>query len=105
MNYIYLDYKDSQSYKRCSKLEEILNNSNKGKKESYVQQINSTDSSLIQLTDLLTGWVCYNANRKTTSNAKSELIRIIETELKIDIFLTTSVTTVNKFDILNWRPN
>lgn len=106
-NYIYLDYKDSQSYQRCAKLEEILNNTNKNTpKKSFVNQINSTESNLIQLTDLLTGLVCYNANRRKSNPAKCELISILNTKLGIDLLSTTSFNDDNiKFDILNWRSN
>lgn len=105
LNYIYLDYKDSQSHKRCTKLEDVLNNDNlRTKKKIYVSQINSTESCLIQLTDLLTGLVCYNANGKTTNPAKLELIKTLTTVLGYNLFMTTPPADDVKFDILNWRP-
>lgn len=102
-NHIYLDYKDSRSYIRCAEIQEYLGNDHITRmKKNTVQQIDSKESNLMQVTDLLTGLVCYNANGITSNKAKCQLIDMLKSGTKLDLFSTTKNST--KFDILNWRP-
>ena len=105
-NYIYLDYKDTSSHKRCEYLNQVINNSfnfliRQGDSEFHIQQINSKESNILQLTDLLIGLVCYKAKGLTTSQSKIELIHLLESNLDISLFETNRN---QKFNILNWRP-
>ena len=71
-------------------------------KKNTVQQINSKESNLIQITDLLIGLFCYNANEKTSNEAKLQLVNMLKQSSKLDLISTTNNAT--KIDILNWRP-
>lgn len=102
-NHIYLDYKDSRSYLRCAEIQEYLSNDHITRmKKNTVQQINSKESSLIQITDLLIGLFCYNANKKNTNEAKLQLVNLLKQRTKLD--LTSTTNNASKIDILNWRP-
>lgn len=102
-NHIYLDYKDSRSYLRCAEIQEFLGNDHVTRmKKNTVQQINSKESNLIQITDLLIGLFCYNANGKTSNEAKLQLVNMLKQSSKLDLISTTNNAT--KIDILNWRP-
>ncbi len=102
-NHIYLDYKDSRSYLRCAEIQEFLGNDHITKmKKNTVQQMDSKESNLMQMTDLLIGLVCYNANHKTANKTKRQLIDMLKKGTGLDLFQTTTYAT--KFDILNWRP-
>lgn len=102
-NHIYLDYKDSRSYLRCAEIQDFLGNDRITRmKKNTVQQIDSKESNLMQIADLITGLVCYNANGKTTNKAKCQLIDALKKGTGLDLFQTT--TNAIKFDILNWRP-
>lgn len=106
-NYIYLDYKDCHGGKRCAKIEEIVRRDHiTNMKKITVQQINSKESDIIQLSDLLVGLTCYNACGKTGNQTKLQLIKTLKQRLHCDMFTTTdaSITKLQKFNILNWRP-
>ena len=105
-NYIYLDYKDTSSHKRCEYLNNVMNNAfhhliREGDTEFHIQQIDSKESNILQLTDLLIGLVCYNAKGIKSSPAKLELINLLENELNFSLFETNRNP---KFNILKWRP-
>lgn len=102
-NHIFLDYKDSRSYLRCAEIQEFLGNDHITRmKKNTVQQINSKESNLIQMTDLLIGLFCYNANGKTSNKAKLHLVRLLKKKTQLDLISTTNNAT--QIDILNWRP-
>lgn len=102
-NHIYLDYKDSRSYLRCAEIQEFLGTDHITRmKNNTVQQIDSKESNLMQITDLLIGLFCYNANGKTSNQAKLQLIQMLKRKAKLDLVNTTNNAT--KIDILNWRP-
>lgn len=106
-NHIFLDYKDSKSYIRCAEIEDFLSRDHiTNMKSITVHQMNSKESELIQMTDLLIGLICYNANEKTSNKAKLNLINIMKRETNLDLFSTThnSPRSTPKIDILNWRP-
>lgn len=105
-NYIYLDYKDSQGGRRCAEIEDIVHHDHiTNMKNITVQQINSRESAIIQLSDLLVGLTCYNACGKDGNQTKLHLISILKQILHSDLFTTTDASaTLQKFNILNWRP-
>lgn len=105
-NHIYLDYKDRRGNLRCAEIKEIMSRDHiTSMKSITVQQMNSKESNLIQMTDLLIGLICYNANEKKLSKAKLELIDVLKQSTGLDLFSTTFNSDYNnKIDILNWRP-
>ena len=102
-NYIYLDYKDSSSYERCKYLNKVLNNNfiRNHNLKLFVQQIDSKESNLLQLSDLLIGLICYNAKGLDTNKAKLKLIDILKSRLGISLFYTNSNIKLN---IFKWSP-
>lgn len=101
-NCIYLDYKDSQSYKKSQVLSEILSTKLRlCDLNVKVQPINSSESNILQLADLLIGLTCYNARELHSNSTKLELIQIIKDNLNIDMVNTNFI---DKFNILKWRP-
>lgn len=104
-NNIYIDYKDTMSHHKGKIVEECLRNAKRIPSvfKFKVQPINSTESSILQLSDLLTGLVGYNARQLTSSKAKLDLIDYLENSIGYSL----NVTTYNdcKIDVLKWRPN
>lgn len=83
-NYIYLDIKDSKGGKKIRKLQQHLENGPHAFDSQYianVQIINSKESELLQLADLLIGAISYVnrnlASKKDSSQAKKQLTDII----------------------------
>ena len=96
-NHIYLDYKDSQSSMRCAEIEQFLSNDRITKMKTItVKQINSKESNLMQLSDLIIGLTCYNASGKTDNHTKLKLIQLLKEQLDIDLISTTN--NAKKFD-------
>lgn len=106
-NYIYTDYKDSMSYEKSQKVASYLNNEWSLRQHNYkfsAQPINSKESNILQLADLLIGLTTYNARGLTSSSIKRELIDYIEKQSQVSLLVTTPTTKCGKIDILNWRP-
>lgn len=83
-NYIYLDIKDTKSSRKIKRLKEILANGLFDfdmKCIKNVQSINSKESELLQLADILIGSVSYlnrgECNKIGHSNSKAKLITLI----------------------------
>lgn len=106
-NYIYIDYKDTMSHRKGKVVEKCLRN--KGEippgYQFSVQPINSIESSILQLSDLLIGLVGYKARQLLGSKSKLDLIRYLETVLEYPIDQTTPYGKDCKIDVLKWRPN
>lgn len=101
-NTIYMDYIGDSSGRKCSKLSEILYNSNHHNKMYNVIPINSKSSNILQLADLLIGLTCYSFKGLTSSPAKLTLID----KIKKHVGITLQDTNYSeKFNILDWRPN
>lgn len=102
-NNIYLDFKDNSSYYHSQKVKKYLNLTKKYHDSDIrfkAQPINSKDSYLMQLSDLIIGLVTY-ANRGLNTNiAKLTLISRLENELNIKL---TATNYDLKFNILKWR--
>jgi hypothetical protein len=97
--WIYLDFKKNKQSDRLQTLEKVLNNAT----FSYikdVQAIESKESLLIQLADILIGAVGYKYNGYYTSDAKLKLIEKIEDHLGHPIQKTyKSARKYNIFEI------
>lgn len=105
INYIYIDYKDSMSYEKSQRVTQCLNNNHKmpPNYSFFAQPINSKESNILQLADLLIGLTSYNARGISSSKSKRDLIDCIEKNTGISMFDTTPYNINGKIDILNWR--
>lgn len=79
--HIYLDIKDTKSKTKIAKLQEVLSNSRytiSRRTISNIQVIRSNEVAIMQIVDILIGAVGYKLRGLNQSNAKLELIRLIE---------------------------
>ena len=92
---IYTDYKTNRKNDRLKDLKLILNNKvHCSTTVSLIQAINSKESLLLQLEDVLMGVVAYKYNYGVhgKAKAKNELIKVVEDKLK------KSITDNNKYE-------
>jgi hypothetical protein len=104
-NFVYLDYKDTQSRAKIGKLEEVLANKKRDFTRRFVKRveaIRSHDSELLQLADVLIGAVNY-ANRKLTSSpAKLKVVSLVKARSRASLLVSTR-QGARKFDVFHWR--
>ncbi len=93
---IFLDYKKNKQHDRLSTLRTILNRASMADVVN-VQAIESKQSSLIQLVDVLMGAVGYKFNEYDTSDAKLAVINRIEE--RIGHVLQPTLKNQSKFNI------
>lgn len=96
---IFLDHKINANKDRVNELGKILQNSNINANVKYAQAIHSHESVAIQLADILTGIVFAKFNKNTTSQAKLELIELVEKHLCKEIQETRRFE--EKFNVFN----
>ncbi len=82
--WIYLDYKKNKVSDRLKVLKRVLNNSASGTIED-VQAIDSKQSLIIQMSDVLIGAIGYKYNGYSSSDAKLSLINLIENDFDCQI--------------------
>ncbi|MCF7920528.1 MAG: DUF3800 domain-containing protein [Candidatus Cloacimonetes bacterium] len=103
---IFTDIKTNRRKNRINELEQVLKNSHILSSIESVQAINSKESSLLQMADVLLGAVSANFNQTLTPNsAKRELIAYIEELLQHDICATNlreRKFNVFKINLKNW---
>ena len=100
-NNIFIDYKDRHSYKNCKRIEEYLNKHFKRNGINvHIQPMDSTESKLMQLTDLFIGLVAYKNKNLWQNEAKINLANLIEQYFKIDF---TQTNYNNRFNIFHWQ--
>lgn len=106
--YMFYDEKDKYTTYRMNKVKDIIINK-LGKNEHFdfkIKQINSKESELMQLLDVVMGAVGYK-NRgfldKEKGYAKKEIVKYIEKIFNQNISLTTSKFEP-KFNIFIWEP-
>jgi hypothetical protein len=104
-NYIYLDIKDTKGARKVRKLREVLSNDIYDfNMESIknVQNINSKESEILQLADILIGAISYlnrNENEKSNfSNSKMKLIELISNKSGYNLKKTTFLSE-EKFNL------
>lgn len=105
-NYIYLDIKDTQGAYKVRKLQEVLCNKFRDFNQEIIrriQQIRSEESQILQLADLLIGAVSYCNRELNTSNAKVELVRLIQERSGYSLRETTYYLEP-KLNLLVWEP-
>lgn len=101
---IYLDYKDTWSNFRTKKLVDYLDNTASYDHHQFqAQPIRSTESVLMQLTDLLIGAVAYANNSGGDSGAKAEIVKLIEEKSGQKLTQQTPFG-IDKVNIFNWEP-
>lgn len=101
---IFLDYKDTWSNFRSQKLASFLGNKIDFHDRSFTAQpIRSSESTPMQLADLLIGAVAYAANETRPKGPKAELVQKIES-LSGQKLNQQSPFGVDKFNIFIWHP-
>ncbi|MCH9852761.1 MAG: DUF3800 domain-containing protein [Alphaproteobacteria bacterium] len=100
---IYLDLKEKKiGGQRVAKLKKIL--SHHTPYINSIQCIDSKESELIQMADIFCGALSYHNNKRDTSDAKLELIKLIA-DLSAQSLNKTSNYNEQKFNIFKWQAN
>ncbi|GIN71112.1 hypothetical protein J14TS2_15870 [Bacillus sp. J14TS2] len=106
---IFIDIKDTRGGKRVKKLHEVLCNNMYDFNESVlkdIQQINSHQSELLQVCDLIIGALSYYHRGlyvKHKDNAKNKIITHIIETYKVN-FDFSSYKSEKKFNLFIWNP-
>lgn len=103
---VFIDIKDTRSEQKVKKLKEYISNSHYDFDQSIIrriQQVNSCDVELIQLTDLLLGAIVYYQRDLKGSQAKSQLIGLIKEKTNYSLKRST-LYKEDKFNLFFWRP-
>ncbi len=102
---IFLDIKDTKGQKKIEKLLEILCNSTYDFNKLIIkdiQLVDSKDVELIQLSDFLSGAICYANRGLQSSEAKMQIIKLIQSISGKTLFNSTLVKE-NKMNIFIWK--
>ncbi len=106
---VYIDIKDTNSYRKTQKLREVCCNSMydfSHKVIKRVQPIRSDEVEIMQLIDILIGAVCYEnryfENDFCKSSAKQEIIKLIKERSKYTLTRTTLLRE-EKFNMFVWK--
>ena len=106
---IFIDIKDTHGGPRVRKLHKVLCNNKYDFKSEVIQgvyQINSKESEILQLTDLMIGALSYY-NRGLYENGlndgKKELINYIQTKFQVNLKCTTD-RSAKKINLFIWDP-
>lgn len=104
---VFIDIKDTNGGPKVKKLQEVLCNNIYDFKHEVIKdikQINSNESEILQLADLLIGALgYYHRGLNHKENGKSKLIQYIINTHGIDISANT-LKSERKFNILIWEP-
>jgi hypothetical protein len=104
---IYIDIKDTVGGSKIRKLEEILKHilfSFYDETVLGLQQINSKESELLQMVDVIIGAISYENRNIKTSNAKLTVINRIMEKSGSNLKYSTSLFE-EKFNIFVWNPS
>jgi hypothetical protein len=102
---VYLDIKDTRGVEKCCRLLDVLRSSRhdlEGNIVDRVQQINSRESNILQLGDLLIGAIGYHNRGLSTSLAKREMIQLIQSISHKSLDRTTWLREP-KLNLLRWQ--
>jgi len=102
---IYIDIKDTRSQKKVDKLQDVLRNNQYDFEKRIIkkiQQVNSQEIEILQLTDLLTGAISYLHRGLDGSNAKLKLIEKIKARSGYSLMQST-LFKEDKFNLFIWR--
>lgn len=103
---VYIDIKDTKSEQKVRKLKEVISTSHYDFDQSMIkriQQVDSSDVELVQLTDLLLGAVVYYQRGLTGSAAKLKLIELIKEKSGYSLTRST-LYKEDKFNLFFWKP-
>lgn len=102
---IYLDKKDSRSFFSESNLMKILNNYAHSWNLSGVkklQSIQSHESQILQITDLIIGAIRYLNDNYSSSDSKLKIIELIKNKSNLSLKNSTSLSAA-KFNLFVWN--
>ncbi len=106
--HILVDIKDTKGGKRIQKLKEVMCNNIydfNGEVISHIGQINSMESEILQLVDLLNGALAYHyrklENGENANKGKSEFVKELQKKQNIDI---PTARDESKFNLFIWEP-
>lgn len=104
---IFIDIKDTKGGPKIRKLQDVLCNNIYDFKQEVVRdikQINSKESEILQLADLIMGGIGYfSRNLTIKQNGKKELIDYMLNNYNID-FTENTIKSEKKFNIFHWYP-
>lgn len=101
---VYIDVKDTNGAKRVKILHDVLcNNSYDFAHDmiNRIQLIRSHESAIMQLTDLISGAIAYANRDLSSSQAKLDLVRLVQLRSEYSLKHTTYLTE-RKFNLLVW---
>jgi hypothetical protein len=104
--HVYLDIKDTKSSWKVRFLREVLANKFhdfKYEKIRKIQQIQSHESDILQLCDLMLGAVTYRNRNLATNDAKLKIIKIIEDKIGQSLLVSTPPWET-KFNLFHFVP-
>lgn len=97
---VYIDIKDTNSSYKVEKLTKYLNNTYTAHRNDVkIMQIRSHENSLLQMADLLIGCVMYKNRNLTSSSAKLELVKYLESKINSSLNRTSYYSEL-KFNLL-----
>ncbi|HOH97518.1 MAG TPA: DUF3800 domain-containing protein [Candidatus Cloacimonadota bacterium] len=101
---IYFDYKEANQQPELLRLRRVLSKASKVSEDRIkTQTIQSYESQLLQLCDLLTGAVAYQNRGLSGSKAKLSILGLLEKSIKRG-FRESSPVREEKFNVLIWKP-
>ncbi|WP_415750813.1 DUF3800 domain-containing protein [Erysipelothrix rhusiopathiae] len=104
---IYLDIKDTRSSSKTKKLGNILNNYGSIRNKpsiNRIQTIQSHESQILQLSDLLIGAIRYKNEGLQSSKNKMDVINKIESLSSSDLIINSTLDNF-KFNLFHWNLN
>ncbi len=103
---IYIDIKDTKSQEKVNKLQDVLRNNHYDFHKQIIQKIQQVDShevAILQITDLLTGAIAYLHRDLNTNLGKVTLIDRIKKRSGYSLVQST-LYRENKFNLFIWKP-
>ena len=104
---IYVDIKDRYTNEKCNGLKKYISNKyhdNNGRIIKKIQPINSKESQLLQLADILIGAITYSNRGLNTNLTKCSLVELVKQRSNLDLLHTTGYGS-RKFNIFMWDPS
>ena len=105
---IFVDIKDTHSSEKIDHLRDILSNDQYDFSHNTVikkmQPVRSHEVQLLQMADILIGAISFANEGTGTSDAKKDLINIIQSKSGYSLLKTTPIRE-EKMNLLKWRPH
>ena len=103
---VFVDIKDTNGAKKVRTLEKVLRSDSYDfdhKMIEFIQLIRSHESTIMQLTDLISGAISYINRGLETSEAKLEIVKLIQKKSGYSLQKTTYLSD-DRFNLLIWKP-